>query len=130
MKFIEVKGYEDICRILDCDPNLRPDVSAYDKEDQQAAISEFILWKVVKAAWKAAGIKQDWRRGNTQRKWSGWWWMADAAGSVAGFSYFVCDFAYGRSDVGARRVFPSREDFEHAVEIFPELFRDTMTTPE
>ena len=130
MKFLEITGYEDICQILNIDPNLKPDVSAYDDEDKQAALSEFKLWKVSKAAWLLADKKQDWSRNNNQRKWSGWFWMADGAGSVAGFSYldYVCDDDH--SAVSARRVFPSKEDFEHAVKVFPELFKDTMTVPE
>lgn len=130
MKFKEVKNYEDICAINGDEPTKLPDVTAYDDEDKEAAVSEFKLWKIVKAAWKAAGIKQDWTRGTSQRKWFGWFWMADRSGSGGGFSCSVYDCDYDFSSVGARRVFPSMEDLEHAVATFPEIFKSTMTIPE
>ncbi len=129
-KFLEVTNYEDICEINGDDHTKLPDVSAYDDEDKEAAVSEFKLWKLVKAAWKAAGKKQDWSRGNNQRKYFGWFWMADRSGSVGGFSYYDYDYGHDNSIVGARRVFPSREDLEHAIKTFPELFKNTMTIPE
>jgi hypothetical protein len=130
MNFNEIKTYQDVCNVLNIDSNTLPDVSCYDNEDKQAAISEFKLWKVSKAAWKLANKKQDWRRGNNQPKYSGWFWMADQAGSGSGFSFGGFLYGFDGSVVGSRRVFPSRGDFQHAVKVFPELFKDTMTIPE
>lgn len=125
MKILEVTSWEDICKILDRDPNLLPDTSAYDEEDKAAAIAEFKIWMICKAAWKAEGKVIDW--GNwDQKKWQPWFDMN--AGSGSGFSSGVYFYDYDFSLVGSRRVFPSKEICKYLCEtVFIDLFKATFT---
>lgn len=129
MNFIEeVNSYEDICKILNIDPNVKPDTSAYDNEDRSAAVSLFRLWKASKAAWKAEKKVIDWNDWE-QKKYSIWAELSDDAGSGSGFSYFDYDFDCGNSYVGARLVFPSLEIAKHIFEFMKEDFKNVMKYP-
>lgn len=124
MKILEVTSWEDICKILDRDPNLLPDTSAYDEDDKAAAIAEFKIWMISKSAWKSEGKVIDWNDWD-QEKWQPWF---DLSGS--GFSFG--DYYYGidYSVVGSRRVFPSREISKYLCEtVFIDLFKATFTIP-
>ncbi|MBB2149156.1 hypothetical protein [Pedobacter gandavensis] len=127
MNFIEeVKSYEDICKILNLDPNLEPDVSAYDDEDKDAAVSIFRLWKANKAAWNGEVI--DWNN-FSQRKYEVWCDLSDEAGSGSGFSSFDYFYDHGCSFVGARLVWPSYEIGRHLVKIMEQDFINMMKIP-
>lgn len=124
----EVNSYEDLCKILNVDPELKPDVSAYDEEDKAAAVSLFRLWKASKAAWKFEKKVIDWNNRN-QWKWSNYARLDDAAGSGSGFSFgdSACGLVY--SGVGARLTFPSDEIAEHVFSFMQEDYKNVMKYP-
>lgn len=129
MNFIEeVNSYEDICKILNIDPNVKPDTSAYDNEDRSAAVSLFRLWKASKAAWKAEKKVIDWNDWE-QKKYSIWAELSDDAGSGSGFSSFGYYCVDDYSSVGARLVFPSLEIAKHIFEFMKEDFKNVMKYP-
>lgn len=126
MNFIEVNNYADACEILEKDPTVMPDVSAYDEEDKEAALATFALWNVSKAAWKAEGKKINYDDYN-QPKYYGWFDMRSTAGSGSGFSFNDYRDVCGLSVVGARLSFPSRESLLHAVKVFEPQFKAAYT---
>lgn len=129
MNFIEeVNSYEDICAIINKDPNLMPDVSVYDDEDKEAAISMYRLWNANKAAWNGEVI--DWNNYD-QDKIEVWCYLSDAAGSGSGFACYGNDFGYGYdgSTVGARLVWPSLEIGKHLTNILKQDFINVVKIP-
>lgn len=126
MNILETKSYEDICIMLNIDPNLKPDVSAYHDRDKDAAVSMFRLWNANRAAW--GDIEIDWNDWY-QRKYQVWANLYDEAGSGAGFSYNGYDYDDGFSIVGARLVWPSPEIGEHMTEIMKEDWINVFKLP-
>lgn len=128
MKILDVTSWEDICKILDRDPNLLPDTSAYDEADKVAAIAEFKIWMISKASWLSEGKTIDWTDWD-QRKYYPWFDLSPSSGSWFSSSdyLYVCDCSF----VGSRRVFPTKEICKHLCEnVFIDLFKSTFTLPE
>lgn len=124
MDFIKkVNSYKDICKILNIDPDLKPDVSAYHERDKDAAVSLFRLWNANRAAWGDEII--DWDN-YSQRKYEIWCDLRAASGSGVGFSFIVFDYDCSGSDVGARLVWPSLAIGKHLVKILEQDFINVM----
>lgn len=124
----EINSYEDLCKILGIDPELKPDVSAYDDEDKAAAVSMFRLWKASKASWKFEKKVIDWNNPN-QRKWSNYARLDDAAGSGSGFSFDASHFDDAYSYVSSRLTFPSKEIAEHVFSFMQVDYKNVMKYP-
>lgn len=123
----EVNSYEDICKILNIDPNLEPDVSAYDEEDRAAAISMFMLWNANKAAWNGEVI--DFNKFD-QEKYEVICYLHNDADYGLGFAYRVCANASYSPHVSARLLWPSRTIGKHLTKVMRQDFINVMKIPE
>lgn len=123
----EVNSYEDICKILNIDPNLKPDVSAYDEEDKDAAISMFVLWNANKAAWNGEVI--DFNKFD-QEKYEVICYLHNDADYGLGFAYWVCSYAGYSTHASARLLWPSSTIGKHLTKVMREDFINVMKIPE
>lgn len=121
----EVNSYEDICRILNIDPDLEPDVSAYDEEDKEAAISMFKLWKANKAAWNGEAIDFN----KYQSQYEIYCDLSDEADSGFGFAYYGNHYVSDYTHVSARLLWPSSFIAKHIFRAMPEDFYNMMKIP-
>lgn len=119
----EVNSYEDICKILNIDPNLKPEVSAYDIEDRKAAISMFRLWNANKAAWNGEVIDFN---NDDQDKYEIRFYLEGEAGPGSDPEYFFSDKVYNYSSAGARLLWPSAAIGEHLTEVLRQDFINVM----
>jgi len=121
----EVNSYEDICRILNIDPDLEPDVSVYDEEDKEAAISIFRLWKANKVAWNTEVIDFN----IDQPRYEIYCDLSDEAGSGLGFAYSSNHFSGDYTYVGARLLWPNPTIAKHIFKVMSEDFFNMMKIP-
>lgn len=127
----EINSYEDICNILTVDPDLEPDVSAYAKEDREAAISMFRLWKANKAVWNGEIIDfNNYDRNVYQHKYEAMCHLSDEAGGGEGFAYSSCSSAGDYSAVGARLLWPDTTIAKHMTKVMRKDFINVMKIPE
>ncbi|GEN70840.1 hypothetical protein [Chryseobacterium lathyri] len=126
----EVNSYEDICKILNIDPDLEPDVSAYTMEDKEAAISMFRLWKANKAVWNGEVIDfNNYDRNIYQHKYEVMCNLSDEAGGGEGFTYSSCSSTGDYSAVGARLLWPGTTIAKHMTKVMREDFINVMKIP-
>ncbi|MDQ0594389.1 hypothetical protein QFZ37_002758 [Chryseobacterium ginsenosidimutans] len=123
----EVNSYEDICKILNINPDLKPDVSAYDEEDQKAAVSLFRLWNANKAAWNGEMIDFN---NNDQAKYEILYDLGDEVDPDSGFMYFTYRFVSNSTHVGARLLWPSITIAKHMTKVMQKDFVNVMKIPE
>ncbi|MDP9959500.1 hypothetical protein [Chryseobacterium lathyri] len=127
----EINSYEDICKILNIDTDLEPNVSAYAEEDREAAISMFRLWKANKAVWNGEVIDfNNYDRNVYQHKYEVMCTLNDGAGGGSGFAYSSCSNAGDYSAVGARLLWPSTTIAKQMTKVMREDFINVMKIPE
>ncbi|REC78594.1 hypothetical protein DRF60_09100 [Chryseobacterium elymi] len=126
----EINSYGDICKILNIDPDLKPDVSTYAEEDREAAISMFRLWKANKAVWNGEVIDfNNCDRNEYQQKYEVMCNLSDEAGGGSGFTYSSCSSAGDYSAVGARLLWPNTTVAKHMTKVMREDFINVMKIP-
>lgn len=123
----EVNSYDDICKILHIDPDLEPDVSAYDEKDRAAAVSMFRLWNANKAAWNGEVIDFN---NFDQKKYEVLCYLHDEADSGLGFAYRICAHVGFYGHVGARLLWPSETIGKHLTKVMRQDFFNVMKIPE
>lgn len=123
----EVNSYEDVCKILNIDSDLKPDVSVYAEEDKEAAISMFRLWKANKVAWNGEIIDID---NFEQDKYEVQFFLDDEAGLGLGFAYKICVFACTEARAGVRLLWPNATIGKHIAKVMQHDFINVMKIPE
>ncbi|HRO75593.1 MAG TPA: hypothetical protein PLP27_05555 [Crocinitomicaceae bacterium] len=117
--YTKIKSFEDACTKLGISTQL-PDVSMLREANQKAVIANYkldIIQEAINADWTA-----DWNNYN-QCKYCPWFGLSR---SGVGFSCYGCVFVASLSDVGSRRVFPSREIAKYVGQQFIDLYNDAM----
>lgn len=122
----EVNSYEDICKILGIDPDLEPDVSAYDEEDKEAVISIFRLWKANKVAWNGEVIDFN----IYQPRYEIYCDLNNEAGLGLGFAYNTNHLSSDYTYVGSRLLWPSPTVAKHIFKVMHEDFFNMMKIPD
>lgn len=123
MDHTQIKTYEDVCKVLNIEPTMLPDVSMLPEKDRGAIIAHYKLVKVAEAL--NDGWQPDWSNHN-QYKYTAWFEVKASkkvpSGSGFSFSYYVS--WYANTDVGSRLCFKSRELALHAGKQFEDLFKE------
>lgn len=116
-----IKTYEDACEDLGIQSLSENDFLFLPARDRKHAFASHKLTIIIQAL--NEGWEPNWSN-SSEYKYYGWF---EYTGSGSGFSYGDFNYAVGRSAVGSRLVFKSRELAEYAGKQFISIYNDYLT---